>query len=120
MSAGPDIRVHGKPSGRQAPNYTASLKHKVKVFDFIKSGGDNLTRADNPENTGKHLRHRLLVRNAMDEAERRAWDAFSRYKFVMGGYHAAQWVMLNKLLEDGRQPNPFANLVKLAREHTVK
>ena len=81
---------------------------------------DDLTKADNPESTGKHLRHRLLVRNAMDEAERKAWDAFSRYKFLMGGYHAAQWVILNKLLENGRQPNPFANLVKLAREHTGK
>ena len=39
MSAGPDLPVRGKPSGGQAPNYTASLKHKVKVLDFIKSGG---------------------------------------------------------------------------------
>ena len=68
----------------------------------------------------EHLRHQTLIRNAMDEAERKAWDAFSRYKFVMGGYHAAQWVTLNKLLEDKRQPNPFSNLVKLARERTVK
>ena len=68
----------------------------------------------------EHLHHRLMVRNAMDEAERKAWDAFSRYKFIMGGYHAAQWVTLNKLLEDAHQPSPFSDLVKLAREHTVK
>ena len=43
MSAGPDLPVRGKPSGGQAPNYTASLKHKVKVLDFIKSGGPKLT-----------------------------------------------------------------------------
>ena len=33
-----------RPTGRgEAPNYTASLKHNVKVLDFIKSGGPLLT-----------------------------------------------------------------------------
>ncbi len=81
---------------------------------------DDLIRATNAARIAEHLRHRLMVRNAMDEAERKAWDAFSRYKFIMGGYHAAQWVLLNKLLEDTHQPSPFTDLVKLAREHTVK
>ena len=81
---------------------------------------DDLIRAANAARIDEHLRHQLLVRNAMDEAERKAWGAFSRYKFFMGGYHAAQWVLLNKLLEDAHQPSPFANLVKLAREHTGK
>ena len=33
-----------RPTGRgEAPNYTASLNLKVKVLDFVKSGGPKLT-----------------------------------------------------------------------------
>ena len=102
-----------RDNGTQHHLYEDSASH-------AKPGQDNLSTVDNPESTDEHPHHRSLIRDAMNEAERKAWDAFSRYKFVMGGYHAAQWVLLNKLLEDGRQPNPFADLVKLAQEHTVK
>lgn len=48
-------------------------------------------------------------------ARRRAIESLSRYKFQMFGYWAAIWVHLNRLCPD-RQPNPFAHIVKAARE----
>lgn len=59
------------------------------------------------------LEERLIADLA--EAERKAWDALARYKFWMFGYHAADWVKLNRRLP-GRRPNPFARLVAAARE----
>jgi hypothetical protein len=47
-------------------------------------------------------------------AERKAWDALSRYKFQMFGYWAACWVHLNRV-GDFRRPNPFKSTVMLAR-----
>jgi hypothetical protein len=55
---------------------------------------------------------RLLA--AMATAEAKAWDALSRYKFYMFGYHAAQWVLLNQVSGLSR-PNPFRELVSMAR-----
>lgn len=49
------------------------------------------------------------------EAERKAIDALARYKFWMFGYHAAQWVMLNRL-DGGKRPNPFKHIVEAARK----
>ena len=57
-----------------------------------------------------------LIRE-MDEAERKAWDSLSRYKFQMFGYWAAIWVHLNRIAETKR-PNPFRMLVHNAREAT--
>ena len=51
----------------------------------------------------------------MEEAERKAWDSLSRYKFQMFGYWAAIWVHLNKLHEVKRA-NPFKCAVELARD----
>jgi len=48
------------------------------------------------------------------EAYEKAIDSLARYKFLMFGYHAAQWVMLNQLSKDF-DPNPFHVLVKEAR-----
>lgn len=56
------------------------------------------------------------LKRALAEAERKAWNSLSGYKFLMFGYHAAQWVTLNKLNpKDKKQPNPFRGLVKYAR-----
>ena len=55
------------------------------------------------------------VTTALANAERKAWDSLSRYKFLMFGYHAAQWVLLNQV-SDTRSKNPFAALVALAKE----
>ena len=52
---------------------------------------------------------------AMAEAERKAWDSLGRYKFLMFGYHAAQWVTLNKLMPV-KAENPFRKLVHAAWE----
>lgn len=52
------------------------------------------------------------------EAEEKAWDALSRYKFWMFGYWAAIWVHLNRLSR-GRHPSPFKKLVEAAREHKI-
>jgi len=55
--------------------------------------------------------------NAMDQAEAKAWESLSGYKFLMFGYHAATWVNLSHLLRE-RPPNPFYQLVKAARTYT--
>jgi len=51
----------------------------------------------------------------LDEAEKKAWDALGRYKFQKFGYWAAIWVHLNRV-GDFKRPNPFRNLVQMARE----
>ena len=50
----------------------------------------------------------------LSEAERKAWDSLSRYKFVMFGYWAGIWVHLNRI-SGLKLPNPWAGLVKHAR-----
>ena len=51
---------------------------------------------------------------ALDEAEEKAIDALSRYKFQMFGYWSSIWVHLNRISGEKR-PSPFADLVKSAR-----
>lgn len=51
----------------------------------------------------------------MAEAEKKAIDAMARYKFWTFAYNAAWWVKLNRLA-GAKKPNPFAFLVKAARE----
>lgn len=51
----------------------------------------------------------------MSAAEAKAWDSLKRYKFWMFGYWAAIWVHLNRI-GGFKRPNPFAEIVKLARE----
>ena len=59
----------------------------------------------------------ITIRQAMATAQTKAWDALSRYKFWMFGYHAAQWVLLNQLFPARqRQPNPWLPLVRIARD----
>ncbi len=48
-------------------------------------------------------------------AQRKAWDALSRYKFWMFGYWAAIWVHLNRISK-AKLPNPWAELVKHSRK----
>ena len=57
----------------------------------------------------------ITIEEAMIEAESKAWKALAGYKFWMFGYHAAQWVLLNRL-HNKKSPNPFTRLVKLARD----
>ena len=57
----------------------------------------------------------MTLDEAKQEARRKAIDSLARYKFMMFGYHAALWVTLNKL-DTKNGPNPFTDLVKLARE----
>ena len=57
---------------------------------------------------------RLIL--AREEAERKAWDSLSRYKFYMFGYHAATWVKYNQLMPTtARLGNPFSELVRIAK-----
>ena len=60
----------------------------------------------------KQLIHELEV------AEQKAWDSLGRYKFQMFGYWAGVWVHLNRVGEF-RLPNPFRDLVQVAREGTL-
>ena len=58
------------------------------------------------------------VQAARDEAERKAWDSLSRYKFEMFGYWASAWVKYNQLMpREHKLGNPFGSAVKLARQH---
>lgn len=59
---------------------------------------------------------RLLLE--LDEAEKKAWDALSRYKFQMFGYWAAIWVHLNRIANANR-PNPWTGLVQTARRQST-
>ncbi len=54
------------------------------------------------------------IEKHMDEAEKRALDALSRYKFQMFGYWASIWVHLNRIGGFKKQ-NPFRNFVEVAR-----
>ena len=56
-----------------------------------------------------------VLKRELDEAETKAWEALSRYKFQMFGYWAAIWVHLNRIL-GLKRPNPWKGLVKFARE----
>lgn len=55
------------------------------------------------------------AREGMADAEEKAWEALSGYKFWMFGYHAGRWVNYSRLL-GGKRPNPFRDAVMLARE----
>ncbi len=55
------------------------------------------------------------IASLMDEAEKKAWNALSRYKFNMFGYWAAVWVHWARI-QGGHRPNPFRGVVKFARE----
>ena len=60
----------------------------------------------------------MTIEERLQEAERRAWRSLTGYKFVMFGYWAGVWVHLNRIAQDQGQrarPNPFRDLVKLAR-----
>jgi len=48
------------------------------------------------------------------EAYESAIDALARYKFMQFGYWAAIWVHLNQIDFD-KEPNPFKELVRVAR-----
>lgn len=62
----------------------------------------------------------MNIADAMIEAEEKAWRSLAGYKFWMFGYHAAQWVLLNRLDTERIMPNPFRSLVKSAREHVAQ
>lgn len=57
---------------------------------------------------------RATLETDLAEAERKAWDSLARYKFFMFGYHAADWVKINRRL-GGERWNPFKDLVDAAR-----
>lgn len=52
----------------------------------------------------------------LQQAERKAWEALGKYKFIMFGYWAAIWVHQNRV-GGFKRPNPWAGLVKAARGH---
>lgn len=52
----------------------------------------------------------------LEEAETKAWDSLSRYKFMMFGYWAGVWVHLNRI-SGQRRSNPWKDLVLRARRN---
>ncbi len=61
------------------------------------------------------MEDKLTIEEERDLQELKAWTNLARYKFLMFGYHAANWVTLNRLIGD-KKPNPFRKLVKFACE----
>ena len=51
----------------------------------------------------------------LEEAQRKAWDSLSRYKFMMFGYWVSVWVHLNRISGE-RRANPWRGLVRQARD----
>ncbi|MDP2730867.1 MAG: hypothetical protein Q8O55_10355 [Dehalococcoidales bacterium] len=61
------------------------------------------------------MRERIIEQ--MADAEAKAWEALSGYKFWMFGYHAARWVNYKQLLGEAI-PSPFHQLVEIGRFKT--
>jgi len=59
------------------------------------------------------------VQAKLAEAEKKAWLSLAGYKFIMFGYWAAQWVLCKSLLP-AHVRNPFASLVRFAKEECAK
>ena len=77
-------------------------------------------RQEPPPPIRQDLRHQHASQNRLagerDTAERHAWDALARYKFVMFGYWCGTWIHLNRLCATPK-PNPWKDLVAAARRH---
>ena len=59
----------------------------------------------------------MTIKEKIIEAEQKALDSLSRYKFLMFGYWAAIWVHLNRIAGN-KEKNPFTDFVKLAKKKT--
>lgn len=59
------------------------------------------------------------VQAKLAEAEKKAWLALAGYKFGQFGWWAAQWVLCKSLLPHHVR-NPFASLVRFAKEECIK
>lgn len=57
------------------------------------------------------------LRLDLQDAEAKAWDALSRYKFMMFGYWAAVWVHLNRI-GGFKEANPWKQIVRDAKNST--
>lgn len=60
------------------------------------------------------LNYQKRFADELREAERKAWDSLSRYKFQMFGYWAGVWVHLNRITCQKRA-NPWKELVLQAK-----
>lgn len=67
--------------------------------------------------SAEEIEHSLA--DELADAERKAWDSLARYKFWMFGYWAAMWVHFNRL-SGKRNPSPFRELVKFAKEKSLQ
>lgn len=64
--------------------------------------------------TVRELEGIKTIREHLCEAEKKAWESLSKYKFQMFGYWAAIWVHLNRI-GNFKRPNPWKSLVISAR-----
>jgi len=80
--------------------------------DYLRRNMQTPTKAETKALEKKDLE--IGISNRMADAYMKAFDSLGRYKFLMFGYWAAQWVNLNSLLPTPR-PNPFRALVKFAK-----
>lgn len=68
----------------------------------------------NPSKVTQATDFPAVVLGQMREAEYKAWESLSGYKFVMFGYWAGVWVHLNRI-GGWAFPNPWVSLVRIAR-----
>ena len=108
--------------GPHARDNSSPSKDEVTCKKCLKAAADWLAAYKNRKAAEKIERGRPKMSYLSEkiyqerkEAEAKAIDSLSRYKFQMFGYWAGVWVHLNRISEDP-QPNPFTKLVKLAKE----
>lgn len=86
------------------------LYRKEKILSWRRTYGKLLYILEENKNRREFAQH-------IREAEEKAIDSLSRYKFAMFGYWAGIWVHLNKI-EGNKRPNPFKPFVDLARKES--
>ena len=110
------LRAVAKEIGSAAPTLsrierggTPDLYTFIKICRWLKADPAHLI--DIPLHT---MPENEDLAEELDEAEAKAWDSLSRYKFQMFGYWAAIWVHLNRI-GCFRRSNPWSQLVRCAR-----
>ena len=109
------LRVAAERIGTSAPTLSRienggipDLQTFGKVCRWL--GADPATLLEIP----LHVVENDVLADELNEAERKAWDSLSRYKFQMFGYWAGVWVHLNRI-GGFRRANPWSHLVHCAR-----
>ena len=87
------------------------MNQQVRLDDQPAPAGHRCTVPSAADVAGRAMidRHH----HEMHEAETKAWESLSKYKFAMFGYWCGIWVHLNRI-GGCRQSNPWAEIVRFA------